>query len=139
MNILINKEYRDKIQEYSLFFQEKEGIIHMNQLVLAGYLAKDPELTYTPNGHAKCIIRLAVDSDEKDGDTGEYKTDFIDVIAWRKEAENAGNHLLKGRFVVVDAKVKPRSYENSEGKRVYVTDIVANRIQYGPKPALQQA
>ncbi|MBC1814191.1 MULTISPECIES: single-stranded DNA-binding protein [Listeria] len=101
----------------------------MNRVVLVGRLTKDPELRYTPAGLAVATFTLAVNrtfTNQK----GEREADFINCVVWRKPAENVANFLKKGSMAGVDGRVQTRNYEDKDGKRVYVTEIVAESVQF---------
>ena len=97
----------------------------MNKVVLIGRLVADPELKYTPNGKAVCNVTVAVDRQTKDGGT-----DFIDVVVWNKNAENLAQYMSKGRQLAVDGSIQKRSYEDKEGDKRWVTEVLANRIEF---------
>jgi single-strand DNA-binding protein len=100
----------------------------LNRVILIGRLTKDPELRYTPAGVAVCQFTLAVDRPfTKDG---EREADFIPVVTWRQLAETCANYLRKGRLTAVEGRMQVRSYENSEGKRVYVTEVIADNVRF---------
>ncbi|WP_054704672.1 single-stranded DNA-binding protein [Bacillus sp. JCM 19041] len=101
----------------------------LNRVILVGRLCADPELKYTPNGVAVANFRLAVNRPFKNGN-GETEADFINCVVWRKPAENAANFLKKGSLAGVDGRVQTRSYDNNEGKRVFVTEVVAESVQF---------
>jgi single-strand DNA-binding protein len=101
----------------------------INRVVLVGRLTKDPELRYTPNGVAVARFTLAVNRPFTN-QNGEREADFIQVIVWRKAAENAANYLKKGSLAGVDGRIQTRNYENNEGRRVYVTEVVAESVQF---------
>ncbi|HDZ6965081.1 TPA: single-stranded DNA-binding protein, partial [Listeria monocytogenes] len=101
----------------------------MNRVVLVGRLTKDPELRYTPAGVAVATFTLAVNRPFKNGQ-GEQEADFIQCVVWRKPAENVANFLKKGSLAGVDGRVQTRNYEGNDGKRVYVTEIVAESVQF---------
>ena len=100
----------------------------LNRVVLTGRLTKDPTLRYTPNGVAVCSFTLAVDSTYKK-QNGEKETDFINIVVWKTQGENAANYLKKGSLAGVDGKLKTRNYEGQNG-RVYVTEVVAESVQF---------
>jgi len=91
-----------------------------------GRLTADPELKYTPNGHAVCNYSIAVE----DGYGDNRDTQFIDIVLWRKKAETDANQLRKGDLIYVEGRLVIRSYENNEGRKVYVTEVVANETKY---------
>jgi single-strand DNA-binding protein len=101
----------------------------MNRVVLVGRLTKDPELRYTPNGVPVATFTLAVNRNFKK-ENGETEADFINCVIWRKPAENVANFLKKGSLAGVDGRVQTRNYEGQDGKRVYVTEILAESVQF---------
>ncbi|HEL6780948.1 TPA: single-stranded DNA-binding protein [Listeria monocytogenes] len=101
----------------------------MNRVVLVGRLTKDPELRYTPAGVAVATFTLAVNRTFTN-QQGEREADFINCVVWRKPAENVANFLKKGSLAGVDGRVQTRNYEGNDGKRVYVTEIVAESVQF---------
>jgi single-strand DNA-binding protein len=110
----------------------------MNRVVLVGRLTKDPELRYTPSGVAVANFTLAVNR-AFTNQQGEREADFINVVIWRRPAENVANFLKKGSLAGVDGRVQTRNYEGQDGKRVYVTEIVAESVQFlEPKSASAQ-
>jgi single-strand DNA-binding protein len=101
----------------------------MNRVVLVGRLTKDPELKYTPNGVPVANFTLAVNRPFT-SQGGEKETDFINVVVWRKPAENVANFLKKGSLAGVDGRIQTRNYEGQDGKRVYVTEVQAESVQF---------
>lgn len=101
----------------------------MNRVVLVGRLTKDPELRYTPNGVPVATFTLAVNRSFTN-QQGEREADFINCVVWRKPAENAANYLKKGSLAGVDGKVQTRNYEGQDGKRIYVTEVLAESVQF---------
>ncbi len=101
----------------------------LNRVVLIGRLTKDPELRYTPSGVAVAQFTLAVNRPFSN-QQGEREADFIPVVVWRAQAENCANFLRKGRLAAVDGRLQVRSYDNNEGKRVYVTEVVAEDVRF---------
>ena len=101
----------------------------LNRVVLVGRLTRDPELRYTPSGVAVCTFTLAVNR-PFENQQGEREADFINIVVWRRPAENAANYLKKGSLAGVDGRIQTRSYENNEGRRVYVTEVVAESVQF---------
>jgi len=101
----------------------------LNRTILIGRLTKDPELRYTPAGVAVCQFTLAVDRPfTRDG--GERETDFIPIVTWRQLAETCANYLRKGRLTAVEGRIQIRNYENSEGRRVYITEVIADNVRF---------
>ncbi|MFC0561274.1 single-stranded DNA-binding protein [Halalkalibacter alkalisediminis] len=101
----------------------------LNRVVLVGRLTRDPELRYTPNGVAVANFTLAVNRTFSN-QQGERDADFINCVIWRKPAENVANYLKKGSLAGVDGKIQTRSYDNNEGKRVFITEVVADSVQF---------
>lgn len=101
----------------------------MNRVVLVGRLTKDPELRYTPSGVAVATFTLAVNRTFTN-QQGEREADFINCVVWRKPAENVANFLKKGSLAGVDGRLQTRNYEGQDGKRVYVTEVVAESVQF---------
>lgn len=99
----------------------------LNRVILIGRLTKDPELRYAPSGVAVTQFTLAVDRPY----SGENKeTDFIPTVAWRQLAETVANYVRKGRLVAVEGRMQVRNYENNEGKRVFVTEVIAENVRF---------
>lgn len=101
----------------------------LNRVILIGRLTKDPELRYTPSGVANCTYTLAVDRPFTN-QGGEREADFLQIVTWRQLAETCANYLRKGRLTAIEGRVQVRNYENNEGKRVYVTEIVADNVRF---------
>ncbi|HHQ6793737.1 TPA: single-stranded DNA-binding protein [Staphylococcus aureus] len=110
----------------------------LNRTVLVGRLTKDPELRSTPNGVNVGTFTLAVNRTFTNAQ-GERETDFINVVVFKKQAENVKNYLSKGSLAGVDGRLQTRSYDNKDGKRVFVTEVVADSVQFlEPKNNNQQ-
>ena len=105
----------------------------LNTIILIGRLTRDPELRYTPAGIAVCSFSLAVDRPYTN-QQGERETDFIDIVAWRREAETAAQHLTKGRLAAVQGRLQIRSYETQDGQRRKAAEVVADRVQFLDRP-----
>ncbi|MCR4425843.1 MAG: single-stranded DNA-binding protein [Firmicutes bacterium] len=101
----------------------------MNRVVLVGRLTRDPELRFTQNGIAVARFTLAVDRPFSN-QQGERETDFIDVVVWRKQAENSAEYLKKGHLAAVDGRLQVRSYQTAEGQKRRVWEVVADRVQF---------
>ncbi|VTY17588.1 single-stranded DNA-binding protein [Streptococcus anginosus] len=100
----------------------------INNVVLIGRLTRDPELRYTPSNIAVATFNLAVNRNFKNQD-GEREADFINCVAWQKSAENLANWTRKGMLIGITGLIQTRSYENQQGQRVYVTEVVADSFQ----------
>ena len=101
----------------------------LNKVVLIGRLTKDPDLRYTQSGIAVAKFNLAVDRGFK-GQDGEKQTDFIPITAWRTQAENCAKYLAKGRLTAVSGRIQVRSYDGQDGQKRYVTEVVADEVQF---------
>lgn len=97
----------------------------INRATMTGRLTRDVELKYTPSGVAVASFTLAVSRRFKNQD-GERESDFISCVMWRKAAENFSNFTHKGALVGIDGHIQTRTYDNKDGKRVYVTEVVAD-------------
>ena len=100
----------------------------LNNVVLVGRMTKDAELRYTPNNQAVATFSLAVNRNFK-SQNGEREADFINCVIWRQQAENLANWAKKGALIGITGRIQTRSYENQQGQRVYVTEIVAENFQ----------
>lgn len=101
----------------------------INRVVLVGRLTKDPEFRTTPSGVNIANFTLAVNRTFTNAQ-GEREADFINVVVFRKQAENVNNYLFKGNLAGIDGRIQSRSYENKEGQRVFVTEVVADNVQF---------
>ena len=101
----------------------------INNVVLVGRLTRDVELRYTPSNQAVATFTLAVNRNFKNQSTGEREADFINVVIWRQQAENLANWAKKGALIGVTGRIQTRSYDNQQGQRVYVTEVVAESFQ----------
>ena len=99
----------------------------INRAVLTGRLTKDPELRTTQSGLSVVSFNLAVDR-QYSNSKGERDTDFISCVIWRKAAENFCNFTSKGSLVGIDGRIQTRSYDNKDGQRVYVTEVVVDNF-----------
>lgn len=100
----------------------------INNVVLVGRMTKDAELRYTPNQVAVATFTLAVNRNFK-SQNGEREADFINCVIWRQPAENLANWAKKGALVGITGRIQTRHYENQQGQRVYVTEVVADNFQ----------
>ena len=100
----------------------------INNVVLVGRLTRDPELRYTPSNVAVATFSLAVNRNFKN-QAGDREADFISCSMWRQQDENFANWLKKGALVGITGRIQTRSYDNQQGQRVYVTEVVAESFQ----------
>ena len=101
----------------------------INNVTLTGRLTKDVDLRYTSTGTAVASFSMAVDRQFKSAN-GEKETDFINVVAWRKTAEVLAEHTRKGSLIGIVGRIQTRNYEGNDGKRVYVTEVVADSFTF---------
>ena len=100
----------------------------MNKVFLIGRLSRDPELRHTTGGTAVCQINVAISRPVASGN--EPQTDFINVVVWNKQAENVARYLSKGRQIAIEGRIQTRNYDNAEGKRTYVTEVIASNVEF---------
>lgn len=101
----------------------------INNIVLVGRLTKDPDLRYTSNGTANATFTLAVNR-QFTNQKGEKEADFINCVVWRKTAESFANYTRKGSLVGIEGRIQTRFYDNQQGQRVYVTEVVAEVVSF---------
>lgn len=97
-------------------------------MILIGRLTRDPELRYTPSGVAVTQFTLACDRQVAQGKDKE--ADFIPIVTWRGLAENCANYLRKGKLAAAEGRLQVRNYINSEGKKVYITEVIADNVRF---------
>ena len=101
----------------------------MNKVFLIGRLTRDPELRYTGSNTAVASFSLAVNRNFTN-QAGEREADFINIVVWRKQAENVKNYLTQGSQVAIDGRIQTRSYDGEDGKKRYVTEVVADNVEF---------
>ncbi len=101
----------------------------MNKVILVGNLTRDPELSETPSGVAVCRFAIAVSRDYANSE-GNRETDFFNITVWRGRAENCGKYLKKGNKVAIVGSLQNRSYEDKDGIKRTVTDVVASEVEF---------
>lgn len=102
----------------------------VNKVILLGNLGKDPELKYTPSGQAVTKFSLATSDRWKDKGSGEpqERTEWHNIVCWAKLAETASQYLTKGSSVYLEGRIQTRSWDDKEGKRHYMTEVIANEM-----------
>jgi len=100
----------------------------VNKVILLGHLGKDAETKFTPNGVARTTFTLATSRRWKDQQTGEWKeiTDWHNIVLWR--SENVANYLQKGKQVYIEGRIESRSWDDKEGQKRYITEIVCDEL-----------
>ena len=101
----------------------------MNAVILIGRLTEDPELRYTPSGTPVTSMTLAVDR-QRTNQAGQRETDFIKIVTWQKLAENCAQYLRKGKMAAVEGRLQIRRYENKQGQKVHVAEVIAHNVQF---------
>lgn len=104
---------------------------YVNRILLTGRLTRDPEVRYTPSGHAVATLGLAANRSYKDAaGAWQEETCFVSVVVWDRQAELAGEHLKKGSAVYVEGRLTSRSWETPEGQKRQVIEVRSDRIQF---------
>lgn len=101
----------------------------MNKAFLIGRLTRDPELRYSSSNAAIVNFSIAIDR-QYTNSQGQRDTDFINIVAFQKQAENIKKYVTKGSLVAVDGRIQTRNYDDKDGKKVYVTEVIADRVQF---------
>lgn len=107
----------------------------VNKVILVGNVGKDPELRYTASGAAVATFSLATSERYKDREGNQQeKTEWHNIVAWRQLAEICGKYLKKGRQVYIEGRIQTRSYDDRDGNKRYITEIVADQMQMLGRP-----
>jgi len=101
----------------------------MNKVVLIGRLVRDPELRYTGNNLPVATFSIAVNRNFSN-QAGEREADFINIVVWRKQAENCKNYLTQGSQVAIEGRIQTRNYDDQNGQRRYITEVVADNVEF---------
>ena len=101
----------------------------MNKVVLIGRLTRDPELRYTGSNTPVATFSLAVNRNFTN-QNGEREADFINIVVWRKQAENVKNFLTQGSQVAVEGRIQTRTYDDQNGQKRYITEVVADNVEF---------
>ena len=101
----------------------------MNKVVLIGRLVRDPELRYTGNNLPVATFSIAVNRNYSN-QAGEREADFINIVVWRKQAENCKNYLTQGSQVAIEGRIQTRNYDDQNGQRRYITEVVADNVEF---------
>ena len=102
----------------------------MNKAILIGRLTRDPELRYTSSNRAVCQFTVAIDRPFTNQSTGQREADFINCVVWGKQAENLAKYCTKGSLIGVSGRIQTRNYDGQDGRKVYVTEVVASNITF---------
>jgi single-strand DNA-binding protein len=111
--------------------------MYLNKAIVIGNLTRDPELKALPSGVKVCTFSLATNRVWKDQATGARKeaVDYHNVVVFNRQAETSAQYLKKGSNALVEGRMQTRSWDNQEGKKMYRTEIVADHVQFGPRPS----
>lgn len=101
----------------------------MNKVVLIGRLTKDPELKFTP-GSGTAVTTFSIAVDRRFKKEGQQEADFIPIVVWGKQAESTANYMTKGKLIGISGRIETRSYDAKDGTKRYVTEIVAEEVQF---------
>lgn len=101
----------------------------MNKVVLIGRLTKDPELRFTP-GMGKAVTTFTIAVDRRFSKDGQKEADFVPIVVWGKQAESTANYMSKGKLIGISGRIQTRSYEAKDGSRRYVTEVIAEEVQF---------
>jgi single-strand DNA-binding protein len=103
----------------------------VNKVILVGHLGADPDMRYTPSGQGVCELRLATSEswNDKNGQRQE-RTEWHRIVVWGKRAEVCSKYLSKGRQVFVEGRIQTRTYDDKDGNKRYITEIIANDVQF---------
>jgi single-strand DNA-binding protein len=103
----------------------------VNKVILVGNLGKDPEVRFTPSGRAVAKFSLATTDSWVDQESGrQERTEWHNIVVWGKQAESCGQYLAKGRQVYIEGSIRSRSYDDKDGNKRYITEVVAQRVQF---------
>lgn len=103
----------------------------VNKAILVGNLGKDPEVRFTGTGRAVCKFPLATTTTWNDNDGNKQeRTEWHNIIVWGKQGENCGKFLSKGRQVFVEGEIRSRSYDDKDGNKRYITEIIAMNVRF---------
>ena len=102
----------------------------MNKVILIGRLTRDPELRTTPSGTATTSFTVAVDRPFVNQQSGQREADFINCVAWRKQAENISRYCVKGTQVAVEGRIQVRNYDAQDGTKRYVTEVICDNVTF---------
>lgn len=113
--------------------------MNLNKVILIGNLAIDPELRTTPSGRSVCNFRMATNRMWTDKTTNQQQkeTEYHTIITWGRLAEIASQYLTKGSLVMIEGRLRTRSWQDSSGNKRFRTEVIAERMQLGPKGAVK--
>ena len=112
----------------------------LNKAILMSRLTRDPERRYTPNGNVPVVtFTVAIDRRYSGGNSGERQTDFINVVAWRKQAEFVSQWFTKGTMIIVTGSIQTRNWQDKNGNNRTSVEVVADEVQFGESKRSREA
>ena len=110
----------------------------LNKVILMGHMTADPELKQTTSGISVCSFSIGVNRRFSKADQGQQSVDFINIVAWRQQAEFVSRYFKKGSSIIVCGSIQTRNWTDNNGQKRYVTEVVADEVSFGA-PAASQA
>ncbi len=111
----------------------------LNKVILMGHMTADPELKQTNTGISVCSFSIGVNRRYSKADQGQQSVDFLNIVAWRQQAEFVSRYFKKGSSIVVCGSLQTRNWTDTQGQKRYVTEVVADEISFGAPAASQGA
>ncbi len=112
----------------------------LNKVILMGHMTADPELKQTGSGISVCSFSIGVNRRySKSADQGQQSVDFINIVAWRQQAEFVSRYFKKGSSIIVCGQLQTRNWTDNQGQKRYVTEVVADEVSFGAPAAAQNA
>ena len=110
----------------------------LNKVILMGHMTADPELKQTTSGLSVCSFSIGVNRRYSKADQGQKSVDFINIVAWRQQAEFVSRYFKKGSSIVVCGSIQTRDWTDNQGQKRYVTEVVADEVSFGAPAAASQ-
>ena len=111
----------------------------LNKVILMGHMTADPELKQTTSGISVCSFSIGVNRRFSKADQGQQSVDFINIVAWRQQAEFVSRYFKKGSSIVICGSIQTRNWTDNNGQKRYVTEVVADEVSFGAPAAASQA
>ena len=111
----------------------------LNKVILMGHMTADPELKQTNTGMSVCSFSIGVNRRYSKADQGQQSVDFINIVAWRQQAEFVSRYFKKGSSIVVCGSIQTRDWTDNQGQKRYATEVVADEVSFGAPAASQNA
>ena len=109
----------------------------LNKVILMGHMTADPELKQTTSGISVCSFSIGVNRRYSKADQGQQSVDFINIVAWRQQAEFVSRYFKKGSSIIVCGSIQTRNWTDNNGQKRYVTEVVADEVSFGAPAAAQ--